>query len=97
MASLRRWSFCNPDNLTRTLEIANVAKDYPPTILLHGDKDDEDVPYEESVRMAKALTARGITNEFVTIPGAPHLFDNDMTRLETRDAFIRCSNSLPST
>jgi acetyl esterase/lipase len=54
--------------------VRNVAKDFPPTILLHGT-DDTDVPYQLSVDMASALKAAGVEHEFVTIPNGPHGFD----------------------
>ena len=54
--------------------ILNIAKDYPPTMLLHGDKD-TDVPYEQSVDMYNALRAHGLTAELITYPGGDHAFD----------------------
>lgn len=52
----------------------NVAAAYPPTLLLHGD-DDEDVPYQQSVLMAEALAQAGVPHEFHTVPGGRHGFD----------------------
>ena len=56
--------------------LRNVARDYPPTLLLHGDRD-TDVPYEQSVLMAAELARLGISHEFVTIPGGGHGFDRE--------------------
>ena len=58
--------------------IRNVTKDYPPTLLLHGDSD-TDVPFEQSVLMAKELERRGVLHDFIAIPGRGHLFDKDMS------------------
>lgn len=53
--------------------VQNVTGDYPPTFLIHGDKD-SDVPYEQSVMMAKELARLGVVHEFITIEGADHGF-----------------------
>jgi acetyl esterase/lipase len=52
----------------------NVTKDYPPTLLLHGDKD-TDVPYEQSVEMAKELERYQVRHEFITMTNRGHGFD----------------------
>jgi len=52
----------------------NVTAAYPPTLLLHGD-DDEDVPYQQSVLMAGALARVGVPHELYTVRGARHGFD----------------------
>lgn len=54
--------------------IKNVSAKYPPTLLLHGDKD-TDVPHEQSVMMAERLAQVGVEHELVTIPGGGHAFD----------------------
>lgn len=53
----------------------NVTADYPPTLLLHGTHDN-DVPYEQSTLMAKALEGVGVAHDLVTIEGGGHTFDN---------------------
>lgn len=65
----------------------NVTKDYPPTLLLHGDKD-TDVPYELSAAMADALRRVGVEHEFITIPNGGHGFDMG-TGKAVADAFDR--------
>lgn len=50
---------------------------YPPTLLIHGDAD-EDVPYEESVAMKGKLDGAGVPNELLTISGGEHNFDANM-------------------
>ena len=51
--------------------VRNVAKDYPPTMLIHGTED-TDVPYQESADMDKALTRQQVRHELITVPGAGH-------------------------
>lgn len=54
--------------------VQRVTADFPPTLLLHGNAD-TDVPYEQSVLMARALTGTGIPHEVITIAGGEHGFD----------------------
>jgi acetyl esterase/lipase len=62
----------NPDDLAKRLSPINyVNKNNPPIITIHGDKDAL-VPYEQSVRLHKALDAAGVINQLVTMPGAGH-------------------------
>jgi acetyl esterase/lipase len=67
--------------------VHNIGSDYPPTLLLHGDED-TDVPYQQSVLMARTLSARGIDNELITIAGGPHGFDGDMRSPRVQEAFV---------
>ena len=54
--------------------IRNVTAEYPPTLLLHGDRD-TDVPYEQSVVMAEELARVGVEHELITISDGGHGFD----------------------
>jgi len=54
--------------------ILNIKDDYPPVILLHGDRD-TDVPYQQSLDMVHALKTRGLAAELVTYAGGDHGFD----------------------
>jgi len=54
--------------------ILNIKDNYPPVILLHGDRD-TDVPYQQSLDMYDALKTRGLTAELVTYAGGDHGFD----------------------
>jgi len=54
--------------------VRNVTKEYPPTLLLHGDKD-TDVPYEQSVLMAKTLAGHGVEHDLITLTNRGHGFD----------------------
>ncbi len=58
----------------RFCPIRNVRGDYPPTMLLHGDKD-TDVPFEQSVEMYNELKRSLIECEFVPVAGGGHGFD----------------------
>jgi acetyl esterase/lipase len=51
--------------------VRNVAKDYPPTLLIHGTED-TDVPYLESADMDKELTRQKVEHELITVPGTGH-------------------------
>ncbi|MBI2807353.1 MAG: alpha/beta hydrolase [Planctomycetes bacterium] len=63
-----------PRAFDRFCPIRNVTKDYPPTLLLHGDND-TDVPYEQSVAMAKELKRVGVVHKLVSMKGYGHGFD----------------------
>lgn len=73
----------------------NVSEDFPPTLLLHGTKDD-DVPYEESENMAKALTDAGVFNKLITISGGVHVFDENMDDPLVQDAISEVIKFLKS-
>jgi acetyl esterase/lipase len=72
----------DPDKEPRAFDpicpVRNVTKDYPPTLLLHGDKD-TDVPFEQSALMAKELARQGVQHEFISMPGRGHGFDGAMS------------------
>ena len=62
----------NADEIARRVSPINyVNKNNPPIITIHGTKD-ELVPYEQSVRLHKALDTAGVANQLVTMPGAGH-------------------------
>ena len=71
----------HPDKEPRAFDpmcpVRNITKEYPPTLLLHGDND-TDVPYEQSVLMAKELERQGVQHELITMPGRGHGFDGTM-------------------
>jgi acetyl esterase/lipase len=71
----------DPDKEPRVFDpmcpLRNVTKDYPPTLLLHGDND-TDVPFEQSVLMAKELERHGVQHEFIAMAGRGHGFDGAM-------------------
>jgi dipeptidyl aminopeptidase/acylaminoacyl peptidase len=61
----------------------------PPLCLLHG-KDNELVPYNQSVMLTEELTRRGMPYEFYSYEGLKHYFsasaDNATTRQMFRDS-----------
>lgn len=74
------------EHLLSFCPIEHIDEYYPPTLLIHGDQD-EDVPYEESVQMHEALKAKGVSTELVTIPRGKHTFDYDFNTPDTQFAF----------
>lgn len=54
--------------------VKNITSDYPPTLLVHGDKD-TDVPYTQSVLMKNELARHGVDCEFIPMPDYGHGFD----------------------
>ena len=59
------------DKFAPYMPLKNVSPDYPPTLLIHGDKD-TDVPHEQSVLMAAALKKHGVEHRLLSIAGAEH-------------------------
>lgn len=66
--------------------LRNVSADYPPTLLLHGDRD-TDVPYEQSVLMAGELARHQVEHELITMPQRGHVFDKELEDPLVKDAF----------
>ncbi len=68
------WMGSQPDQVAiakRVSPLTYVRAGLPPIISIHGDQDAV-VPYEQSARLHKALTAAGVPNELVTIKGGGH-------------------------
>ncbi|MBI1900420.1 MAG: alpha/beta hydrolase [Planctomycetia bacterium] len=59
------------DKFDPYMPLKNVSSEYPPTLLIHGDKD-TDVPHEQSVLMAAELKKRGVEHRLLSIAGAEH-------------------------
>ncbi len=74
----REVAALDPDRESEKLErfcpVRHVTREYPPTLLLHGDKD-TDVPFEESVRMAAALKRYQVPHQLIAMKNYDHLFD----------------------
>ncbi|MBN6205717.1 alpha/beta hydrolase [Ralstonia pickettii] len=64
-------------DLTLYCPVNLLDEAYPPTLLLHGDAD-EDVPYTESINMQKVLDQHQVKNKLITIPNGKHQFDENM-------------------
>lgn len=68
------WLGTLPDRETvarRQSPLTYVRKTSPPVFTVHGDRD-QLVPYQQAVRLKKALDAVGVDNELLTIPGGRH-------------------------
>jgi acetyl esterase/lipase len=83
--------------------LRNVTADYPPTMLLHGQRDD-DVPFAEASAMFDALEEAGVRADFVhdglaRYEGATfeHGFDEDMDDPDVRAAFEEALDFLDAT
>lgn len=63
-----------PKAFERFCPIRNVTQDYPPTLLLHGDKD-TDVPFELSNQMAATLQQYQVSHQLIIMKGFGHMFD----------------------
>jgi acetyl esterase/lipase len=55
----------------RVSPLTYVRPGLPPVLTVHGDEDPT-VPYEEAVRLQKALSKAGVPNQLLTIPGDGH-------------------------
>lgn len=73
-----------------------VNDSYPPTLLLHGNNDEE-VPYEESLRMKAALDKNKVENQLITIRDGKHSFDKHMHDEQVKRAFDKVLKFLNKT
>ena len=55
------------------MAVKNVTPEYPPTLLLHGTED-TDVPYQQSVMMARELEKHGVEHRLISLQGGEHGF-----------------------
>jgi acetyl esterase/lipase len=60
-----------PEKFFPYMAVKNVTKEYPPTLLIHGDKD-TDVPFEQSEMMAVELKKKGVEHKLVRLEGGEH-------------------------
>lgn len=78
-----------PEKFAPYMPVKNVTKDYPPTLLIHGESD-TDVPYEQSVMMAAEFKRHGVAHRLIGLPHAEHgLEGGDKQHIDDayRDAF----------
>lgn len=64
------------ESLSEASPINYACENFPPTLLLHGAKD-QVVPYRSSVTMHEALDAKNVNSELHVFANAPHAFDMD--------------------
>ena len=57
----------------RYCPIRNVAPEFPPTVLVHGEVD-TDVPHAESARLAARFAEVGVNHRFISLAGVGHGF-----------------------
>lgn len=60
-----------PEKFYSYMAVKNVSADYPPTLLIHGDKD-TDVPYEQSVMMEAEFKKHDVEHRLITLVGGEH-------------------------
>jgi acetyl esterase/lipase len=73
----------------RFMPLANVTKDYPPTLLVHGERD-TDVPVEQSMLMAAELARNGVEHRLLSVAGGEHGLE-DVERSEIDAAVAEAS------
>lgn len=72
----------NPQRAKKASPITYVDKNDPPFLIVQGEKD-ESVNSEQSKLLSSCLTAAGVKNELIIVPGAPHygvMFDTEYIR-----------------
>ncbi|MHC4996640.1 MAG: alpha/beta hydrolase, partial [Planctomycetota bacterium] len=60
-----------PEKYNPYMPVKNVDKNYPPTLLIHGDQD-TDVPHKQSEMMAAQFTKNKTPHEFISVLNAEH-------------------------
>ena len=65
-----------PDAWKLASPVSHITKNTVPTLILHGDKD-ETVDQNQSKELAEKLTAAGVENRLMIVPGAKHSFGMD--------------------
>lgn len=60
--------------LTSLSPSLDMRKDFPPTLLIHGDKDN-DVPFSESQKLVKTLSQNKTPHSLIEMKGYGHVFD----------------------
>jgi acetyl esterase/lipase len=60
-----------PEKFHPFMPVKNVSREFPPTLLIHGQAD-TDVPHEQSELMAAEFKRHGVEHRFISLPGAEH-------------------------
>lgn len=93
------WLGSQPDRekvAERVSPMTYVRKGLPPILSIHGDRDDL-VPYTQAVRLHRALSAAGVPNQLITVPGGRHggfTSDQRTNIYRTIQEFLRTSGIL---
>ena len=77
---------CGPEGLPVRSPILRVAQIDAPVLLIHGDSD-ENVPVDQTLSMAKALSEHGKDVETLIVPGATHYFNEQEYGIALRKLF----------
>ena len=80
-----------PELAREASPVSHVHAGAPPVLLMHGDSDAM-VPADQSIRLARALTAAGAAVTLELVPGASHFWDgaDDVPGIVARSAgFVR--------
>ena len=78
------------ENLEQFCPVKNIQVDFPPVILIHGDKD-TDVPFEQSLLLDEALSLKNVDHQLIRMTGFDHAFDKfegGFDNNQIRDAFV---------
>jgi acetyl esterase/lipase len=59
------------DKFAPFMPVRNVTPHYPPTLMIHGDRD-TDVPYEQSQMMAAELQRQDVVHRLIRVQGGEH-------------------------
>src|SRR5262249_38186617 len=62
-----------PEKILAYCPNQRIDRDFPPTMLLHGDED-TDVPYEQPVEVRAHLEKHRVEHEFILLRGEGHGF-----------------------
>ncbi len=73
-----------PDLAKAASPVTYIDKNYPPFLIVQGEKD-ESVPNTQSKLLSAWLTTKGVINKLIIVPDAPHygeMFDAEYIRKE---------------
>jgi acetyl esterase/lipase len=77
----------DPAEAVKFSPVANVSKDDPPTLLIHGDKDTL-VKIDHSLKILKEFQDKGVNCKLITIEGGGHGFKKEDHQLATKEMVV---------
>lgn len=75
-----------PELLMQYCPLSTLNSQFPPTLLLHGDRD-TDVPLEQSIAFHEKLKELGVPSKLIVIKNGEHVFDQDFANPQVKRAF----------
>jgi acetyl esterase/lipase len=78
-----------PEYFDQFCPIKNISSNFPPVLLIHGDKD-TDVPFEQSILLDEELSRKNVDHQFIKMNGFDHAFDKlegGFENVKIRNAF----------